>query len=349
MVSVLSPVETGESETEAKGGGRASAEHLRVVSPDEADASSAPIAWDHSESTPIAWDHSEPTPVRLHHFPTSPGSQQVRLALAEKAVQWDSHLVNTGPKLENFAPKYAKLNPRLTVPTLEVGDEVIAGPLKIVEYIDENFSGPALIPDDPEARAEVERWIALHARFPLRLLNHARSKGMVRWFQRWSLRHQTKRLRKLLRRNPELREVYTAKLESLEEFREALRDRPALTRLVDEVEELLDEFDSLLEERKWLAGDRYTMADLAWTPVVAQLEHIGFARSLSERRRPHLHRWYEQLRARASWGSMIRRLSASQAMRFYGPAVAKSLAIAWAIKWAITGIAIAIGWLLAHS
>jgi hypothetical protein len=42
---------------------------------------------------------------------------------------------------------------------------------------------------------------------------------------------------------------------------------------------------------------------------------------------------------------MQRRISFGQALRFYGPAVAKTFLLAWAIKWAIV---LGIGWLVAQ-
>lgn len=281
----------------------------------------------------------------LYHFPVSLPSQQVRLALAEKHVEWDGRIVNTGPANEHLEPWYAKLNPRLDVPTLEVAGEVLTNPVDIVVHIDEHFHGPALIPKDPEQRAEVLRWIEIQADFPLRELVYARTKGMLRWFQRWSMSLTRRRLRKLIRKQPHLREVYEAKQRDLEALEKGVRHRVAMTELVDDVELLLDEIEQSLEQHKWLAGECYTLADTVWTAVLSRLEQIGFARSLRSHRRPHVADWYARLRERPSWDAMIRRLSFSQAARFYGPAVAKTFVLAWVLKWAIV---LGIGWLVAH-
>jgi glutathione S-transferase len=281
----------------------------------------------------------------LYHFPISLPSQQVRLALAEKHLEWEGQVVNTGPALEHLEPWYAKLNPRLDVPTLEVGGTLITDPVEILTFLDARYHGPSLIPRDPEERVEVMRWVEIQAEFPMRELGYARTKGMVRWFQRWSIRQMRRRLRKLIRKNPDLRGVYEAKLAELDGLERGIGHRVAMGELVDEVEVLLDEIEDTLEDRKWLACGRYTLADLAWTAVLAKLEQIGFARSLSSHRRPNIARWYGRLRERPSWDAMIRRLSASQGLRFYGPAVAKTFAVAWLIKWMIV---FGVGWLIAN-
>lgn len=281
----------------------------------------------------------------LYHFPTSLPSQQVRLTLAEKQVAWTSEIVNTGPADQQYEPKYAELNPELEVPTFVHGDAVITGTVQIATYIDEHFEGPDLLPSDAQARAEVMRLVEFQDQFPMRELVYVRSKGMMRWFQRWSLRQRKAKLRKLASTHPQLRALYESKHEEIEAFEKALRHRVATQQLVDEVEVVLDELELTLEQRPWLAGERYTLADLSWTAVVAKLEQIGFARSISRHRRPHIADWYARVRERPSWGSMIRRLSVGQALRFYGPAVAKTFLLVWVLKWAII---LGIGWLAAH-
>lgn len=281
----------------------------------------------------------------LYHFPISLSSQQVRLALAEKQVAWDGQIVNIGPAHENLEPWYAKLNPQLVVPTLVVGSTIVTGTVQIVTYINDHFSGPELLPSDPEQRDEVLLWIEIQDHFPMRELGYARTKGMVRWFQRWSLRQQRSRLRRLVRKNPELREIYEAKRAELDTLDRGIRHRIGMSELVDEVEVLLDEIEVTLEDREWLAGPSYTLADAMWTAVLSKLEQIGFARSLSSHRRPRVADWYARLRERPSWDSMIRRLSAWQALRFYGPAVAKTFVLFWVLKWMIV---LSLGWLVAH-
>ena len=273
--------------------------------------------------------------VTLYHFPTSLSSQQVRLALAEKGVVWEDRVVNIGPAHEQYEPWYAKLNPKLVVPTLEVEGTIVNDTVDIIRFIDQAFPGPSLLPRDPAQREEVLEWVGRQDRFPLRELSFSRAKGLVRWFERWTLDQRRKRLRKLQKKHPELRELYLGKLEQLEQFAAAVKDRALGDQLINEVEDLLDEFEERLQDRDWLAGDEYTLADLVWTVTLARLDHIGFGRSLGERRRPRVADWYRRLRERASWGVGIRRLSAGQWLRFYGPAVAKTFAVAWVVKWAV--------------
>lgn len=291
---------------------------------------------------PVPGSSSKPT---LYHFPVSLRSQQVRLALAEKQVEWTSQIVNTGPALENLEPWYAKLNPRLEVPTLEVDGELLIDPVEIAVYIDLHFHGPRLLPTDPAERAEVMRWVDMQAEFPMRELGYTRSKGMMRWFQGWSMRQARRRLRRLIRKNPQLRTIYENKLLEIEHLERGINHHVAVRELIDDVELMLDEIEATLEHRKWLAGDTYTLADLMWTAILAKLESIGFARSLRSHRRPRIADWFARLKERPSWDAMQRHISFRQALRFYGPAVAKTFLLVWVLKWVVV---IGIGWLVAQ-
>lgn len=285
--------------------------------------------------------------VRLYHFPTSLCSQKVRLALAEKGVEWQSSIVNIGPAHEQLQPWYAKLNPRLVVPTLDLDGETITDSRHIVEQIDGRFSGEPLVP--AELRDEVTRWVEAQDRLPMRELELAQTKGLVRWLRRWGLKQKRKQIRKLTKKYPELAEVYRRKLDDLAALDEVVRSPTRGRELVDEIEAVLDGLElhlSLADEGtpRWLAGDRYTLADLVWTPVIARLELIGFARSMAAHRRPHLAGWYARVRERASFAAMIRRLTVGQALRFYGPFVLKTFLLVWVLKWAIV---IGLGWAIA--
>ena len=91
---------------------------------------------------------------------------------------------------EQLEPWYAKLNPRLVVPTLEIDGEILTDSRRIVEQIDVRFPGPCLIPAD--LRDEVVRWVDLQDRLPMRELEIRQSKGLVRWLRHWDFKRKRK-------------------------------------------------------------------------------------------------------------------------------------------------------------
>lgn len=85
----------------------------------------------------------------LYSDPGDPVSQSVRLVLAEKAINVDVLQVTPGDEPEDLK----ELNPYGAVLTLVDRDLVLYEPQIIMEYLDERFPHPPLMPVDPVARA----------------------------------------------------------------------------------------------------------------------------------------------------------------------------------------------------
>jgi glutathione S-transferase len=66
---------------------------------------------------------------------------------------------------------------------------------------------------------------------------------------------------------------------------------------------LLDEMEEALAQHRWLAGDDYTLADVAFTPYLARLEHLDILGMVGERHR--VADWYRRCRARSSFRDAI--------------------------------------------
>jgi len=76
-------------------------------------------------------------------------SHMVRLVLAEKGINFDIQEVDPGDTPEDLKD----LNPYNEVPTLVDRDLVLFDPQVIMEYLDERFPHPPLMPVDPVSRA----------------------------------------------------------------------------------------------------------------------------------------------------------------------------------------------------
>ncbi|AJE45046.1 maleylacetoacetate isomerase [Celeribacter indicus] len=94
--------------------------------------------------------------MRLHHFAHSSASYRVRIALALKGLAVDYVTVDMLAR-EQQGADYAALNPQRLVPCLELEDgRVIAQSLAIIAYLETLRPAPALWPDDPVEKAQVE-------------------------------------------------------------------------------------------------------------------------------------------------------------------------------------------------
>lgn len=91
--------------------------------------------------------------LRLHNFFRNSAGHRVRIALALKGLDYDYVSVNIGPASEQKSESYLKLNPQGLVPALEHKGTVITQSSAIIEYLEEVFPDPALLPADPPTRA----------------------------------------------------------------------------------------------------------------------------------------------------------------------------------------------------
>ena len=87
--------------------------------------------------------------MSLYSDPTDPASHAVRFVLAEKAINVEIHNVTMEDKPEDLND----LNPYNGILTLVDRELVLYEPQIIMEYLDERFPHPPLMPVDPVARA----------------------------------------------------------------------------------------------------------------------------------------------------------------------------------------------------
>ena len=90
----------------------------------------------------------------LHGFFRSGASYRVRIALGLKGLSYGhaSYSLRDG---EQRSPAYLALNPQGLVPALEIDGAVLTQSLAIIEYLDEVYPEPRLLPADPLLRAKV--------------------------------------------------------------------------------------------------------------------------------------------------------------------------------------------------
>jgi RNA polymerase-associated protein len=106
--------------------------------------------------------------MTLFSSPTDPASHRTRFVLCEKGVEIDIVSVTPG----RFPEDLLDLNPDHSLPTLADRDLVLYDSRIIIEYLDERFPHPPLMPVDPVTRAQfrlalmrIERdWYGLAAR-----------------------------------------------------------------------------------------------------------------------------------------------------------------------------------------
>jgi maleylpyruvate isomerase len=120
----------------------------------------------------------------------------VRIALNLKGLNASRRRSTAPRRRERASAAYRAINPQALVPALEDGGRVLTQSLAIIEYLEERYPQPPLLPKDPADRAAV-RAMALvlacevHPIQNLRVLNYFKSEfqqsdeAANRWAKHW--------------------------------------------------------------------------------------------------------------------------------------------------------------------
>ena len=94
------------------------------------------------------------TQMKLYGYYLSSNVYRARVALNLKGVTYDDEIINV-LKGNSASPSYKAINPQAKIPALRDGDVIVTQSLAILEYLEEKFPDPPLLPIDLEGRARV--------------------------------------------------------------------------------------------------------------------------------------------------------------------------------------------------
>ncbi|MBO6634482.1 glutathione S-transferase family protein [Parvibaculum sp.] len=92
--------------------------------------------------------------VTLYEHPLSPYAQKVKISAREKGVELELRTPD-GIGAGNAQGEFASANPRAEVPALIDGDVYVFDSTIILEYLEDKWPEPAMLPATPAARARV--------------------------------------------------------------------------------------------------------------------------------------------------------------------------------------------------
>lgn len=228
----------------------------------------------------------------LFHIADAICAQKVRLALAEKGLDWESRLLAAA---DLRSPAYLRLNPNGYVPTLLHNGRILIESRVISEYIEDAFDGAPLLPPAAYARYSARGWTK-QVDDSLHLNIYALSFAIVFREARLAMREDD-RQRALPLTNP-VKRAYTVDLT------ERGLASPYFVHAVERFVILLRDMDAALADSNWLGGEAYSLADCDLTPYLARLRRIGIYASL-EPHFPHVARWFGAVESRPSFAAAI--------------------------------------------
>ena len=184
------------------------------------------------------WPARHPDRIQLYSLPT-PNGVKVSIALEELGLPYEAHLVSFETN-DQFSPEFLSLNPNNKIPAILDPNGPDGKPLALFEsgailvYLASKTGH--LLPQDTAARYETLQWVMWQMG------------GLGPMFGQLGFFHK-----------------FAGK---------DYEDKRPLGRYVAESRRLLGVLDRHLAGRKWVAGDEYTIADIAIWPWVRNL--VGF-------------------------------------------------------------------------
>lgn len=191
---------------------------------------------------------------------------------------------------QHLTPEFVAINPKGLVPVLVHDGVVVTESSDIID--DQHFPNPPLRPADPAERERMYRWLNLwdETQIWLKTLSHDTIlKGRAAWIQTQMGKLET------LVKNDEL-------VQFMREFTSP--EGPSRTRLeraTTWIERVLGDLDERLAAHRWLAGDAFSLADLAWSIDIHRFQLIEFPME----RYTAMLAWYHRIESHPSFQRMV--------------------------------------------
>lgn len=201
----------------------------------------------------------------LFHLWLHAFSRKVRVVLAEKGLSFELQI----EKIWERRTEFLAMNPAGDVPVIiEPDGTTLANSMVICEYLEEVYPEVNLLGNDPVQRAETRR--------------------LVGWFDVKFNREVTENLigEKLMKRFLKLGEPHGA----------SIRAGHA------NIHYHLDYIGFLMERRQWLAGENFSLADIAAAAHLSCIDYIG---DVPWEEHQAAREWYARIKSRPSFRGLL--------------------------------------------
>jgi glutathione S-transferase len=201
----------------------------------------------------------------LYHLWLHPFSRKVRVTLTEKGLDFDLKL----EKIWERRTEFLAINPAGDVPVMvEEDGTVLSNSNVICEYLEEVYDHTSLLGQDPLQRAETRR--------------------LIGWFDVKFNREVTENLvgEKIMKRFLKLGEPHG----------------PSIRAGHANIHYHLDYISYLMEKRRWLAGDRFSLADICAASHLSSIDYIG---DVPWDEHAGAKAWYARIKARPSFRPLL--------------------------------------------
>jgi glutathione S-transferase len=201
----------------------------------------------------------------LYHFWLSPGARKVRLILKEKNLEFELKIERSWER----RPEFLALNPAGETPVLvEADGTVLADSAAISEYLEEVYPDRPLIGLDPVQRAETRRLVGwFDGKFNVEVTQNLVEEKMIK---------------RLLGQGQPNSATIRAGSANLRQH--------------------LDYIGWLVERRNYLAGDQFSLADIAAAAHLSAVDYLG---DVPWESFESAKEWYARVKSRPSFRPLL--------------------------------------------
>ncbi len=230
--------------------------------------------------------------IHVYQYFMSNCAQRVCLALEEKGLEWTPHAVNLFTQ-ENTTEAYFRINPKGLVPAVVHDGKVITESMDILRYLEEHFPEPALYPPDPDERKQVDDWMNLATErhvsdiktymYSLALGSSKKPEGMKAYAKKQV--------------DPELVAFHQETMTGFSQSKILAAERAIFA--------FFDDLEHELGQHRWLVGDEFTYADIAWFVQYFMMMRNGL---VNFERYPAVRQWAAEIMHRPSFENGVLRI-----------------------------------------
>jgi glutathione S-transferase len=201
--------------------------------------------------------------IKVYGHPLSTATRKVLTTLGEKGQQAEFVVVDL-MKGEHKSPQYMAKHPFGVLPCIEDDGFLLYEARAIIRYLDAKLPGEKLTPSDLPSLGRMEQWISVeHSYF-----------------------------------SPNCMAIVMELM-----FKAAMGggapDMAKVAKGRDETARVLDITDRALMSQAYLAGDKFSLADICWQPYLQYLTATPHGTLITER--PHVKAWWERISTRPTW------------------------------------------------
>lgn len=204
--------------------------------------------------------------MKIFGFPVSPFVRKVHLAAAEKGLEIETVLFDP----RNPPAEFLAASPFRKIPALQHGDFTLADSTAILTYLEALQPLPALLPADPKAR------------------------GKAIWFEEFADTILTPAGGKIV-----FNRFVGPKLMGVP------GDEDAAAQGEKDIAPILDWLNGAVPAEGWLAGDAFSVGDIAVASVLRTMGYVGLAPEAATH--PATAAWYGRVLSRPAWLAVAER------------------------------------------